>query len=123
VFKGYPNIDLLGVDAFPVRLSSDEKFALYYTAPVITVDDYNIVIFGESEKWTRVSPQRISHIINYGFFLLIELDGVPNEAISFSAMAWRDGEPEKLLAQEITFGPSMKATIKIENGRISLTDF
>ena len=70
-----------------------------------------------------MSPQRISQILNYNYFLLIELDGVPHEQTTFSALAWRTGEPEKFLIQDITFGSSMKATIKIENGRLSLTDF
>ena len=50
--------------------------------------------------------------------MLIELDGVPKEEITFVALAWREGEQKKLLSRTITFGASLKATIRIENGRI-----
>ena len=110
---------MIGENAFPLKLSSDEKFGLHYTSPIFKVGDYNIALAGESEKWTKMSPQRVSKIMNYGRFMLIELDGVPREKINFIALAWVDGQQKKILSQNVTFGSSLKATIRIENGRIS----
>ena len=73
VFKYYPEFKIVGENAFPLELSSDEKFGLHYSSPIIRVGDYNTVILGESDKWTRISPQRFSKIMNYGTFLLLEL--------------------------------------------------
>jgi len=38
---------------------------------------------GDLEKWVPMSEMRVSNIINYIDFLLIELDGIPDETLSF----------------------------------------
>jgi len=47
VYKEWPEQNQLGENAFPVTLSSEEKWGLHHVSPVIRVDNYNIVIIGE----------------------------------------------------------------------------
>ena len=47
VYKEWPEQTQLGENAFPVTLSSEEKWGLHHVSPVIRVDNYNIVIIGE----------------------------------------------------------------------------
>ena len=55
-----------------------------YTSEIITLNDMEqVALMGDLEKWVPMSEQRISNIINYRDFLLIELDGVVDEQVNF----------------------------------------
>jgi hypothetical protein len=68
-----------------------------------------------------MSPQRVTRIQNYQFFLLLELEGASDEQIFFNFLIWRDGEEPRPLIGEVTFGSNLKASLKIENGRLSVS--
>lgn len=53
VYKEWPEQTQLGENAFPVTLSSEEKWGLHHVSPVIRVDNYNVVIIGEQVTYKR----------------------------------------------------------------------
>lgn len=69
-----------------------------------------------------MSEQRVSNIVNYAEFLLVDLDGVVDEKLIFFYATKRNSDPEfKLGFVEVEFGASLRATVKIMNGRASVT--
>ena len=126
-YKGYPStLSIIGVDPWPIQIDSSDKFGLYYTSPIITLDksasDDQIALIGDVEKWVPMSEQRVSNIINYGDFLHVELDGVVGEKIFFFYAYKKTQDPEfRLSFAEVEFGASLRASIRIENGRATVT--
>lgn len=81
-----------------------------------------MALIGDVEKWVPMSEQRISNIVNYAEFLLVDLDGVANEKLIFFYATKRNSDTEfKLGFIEVEFGASLRATVKIMNGRANVT--
>ena len=74
----------VGTNVWPMTISSSDKFGLYYTAEIISLGNgEEIALMGDLSKWVPMSNQRLSKIVNYHEFLLVELDGIPEESVSF----------------------------------------
>ena len=119
-FKGYPDFSILGVDPWPIQIDSSEKFGLYYTAPIITLSatEQQVALIGDITKWVPMSEQRVTNIINYSEFLLVNMEGTVGERLVFFYAYKARGDDEfKVSFVDIEFTASLRATLKISNGR------
>lgn len=124
IFKLFLEVKILGVDPWPIQIESSDKFGLYYTSPIINLSgsEEHIALIGDIEKWVPMSEQRVSSIVNYAEFLQVNLDGVAGEKVLFFYAVKARSDPDFRLAfAEVEFQSSLRAQIKISNGRATVT--
>ncbi|KAK6165977.1 hypothetical protein SNE40_022776 [Patella caerulea] len=70
----------------PLKITTScttKYFCLYYYSPVFTVGNDKVMIYGEVDKWTPMSNNRVTGIRVISDDLFLQLVGVPNEIVSF----------------------------------------